>query len=301
VVVASGSTRPIAGATVLTEQGELAVTDLDGYFLLAITPADREVTITAPGFATRTLRIPATDVLLRVELSPASGSEVIEVRGKAPEQTKPLSYQLTADEIRFLPGAANDVLRAAQVLPGVSRIPYSFGGLVLRGTSPRDTAVFLDGIEVPIAFHFGGITSFYPGTMLDSLTLTSGGFDASHGHAQGGLVTLTTREPRTDRWRAGGTIGLLDSGVWAEGPLKSGGIIMGLRYSYLDRILDPFVEEDVPLPSYWDVQIRTSFGDPRKRGRITPMIFTAIDRLSGNEITATSWFVRASVPYLRVW
>ena len=234
-------------------------------------------------------------------VSPASGSEVIEVTGKAPEQTKPLSYQLSADEIRFLPGAANDVLRAAQVLPGVSRIPFSFGGLVLRGTSPRDTAVFLDGIEVPIAFHFGGITSFYPGTMLETLTLTSGGFDASHGHAQGGLVTLTTREPRTDRWRSGGSIGLLDSSIYAEGPLWGGGIILGVRRSYLDTILDPFVEEDVPLPSYWDAQIRTSFGDPRKRGRITPMVFTSIDRVTSEEITVTSLFVRAAVPYLRTW
>ncbi|HEY5921682.1 MAG TPA: carboxypeptidase regulatory-like domain-containing protein [Kofleriaceae bacterium] len=301
VVTVSGSTRPIAGATVLTEQGELAVTDLDGYFTIAVAPTDRELTITAPGYATRSVRITAGDTLLRIELSSSSGSEVIEVTGKAPEQTKPLSYQLTADEIRFLPGAANDVLRAAQVLPGVSRIPYSFGGLVLRGTSPRDTAVYLDGIEVPIAFHFGGITSFYPGTMLESLTLMNGGFDVSHGHAQGGLVTLTTREPRTDRWRTGGTIGLLDSSVWAEGPIKSGGIIMGVRRSYLDTILDPFVEEDIPLPSYWDAQIRTSFGDPRKRGRITPMIFTSIDRVASEDIAVTSLFVRAAVPYLRTW
>jgi hypothetical protein len=198
-------------------------------------------------------------------------------------------------------GAANDVLRAAQVLPGVSRIPYSFGGLVLRGSSPRDTAVFLDGIEVPIAFHFGGVTSFYPGTMLDSLTLTSGGFDASHGRAQGGLVTLTTREPRADRWRSGGSIGLLDSSVYAEGPLYGGGIIMGVRRSYLDTMVDPFVEEDVPLPSYWDAQVRMSFGDPRRRGRITPMLFTSIDRVTNDEFTATSLFVRAAVPYLRSW
>jgi len=309
VVTQAGSTKPIAGATVLTERGELAVTDLDGYFTLAVTPADRELTIIATGYATKTLRIPAAagagatsdGTLLRIELSPSSGSEVIEVTGQAPEQTKSLSYQLTADEIRFLPGAANDVLRAAQVLPGVSRIPYSFGGLVLRGTSPRDTAVFLDGVEVPIAFHFGGITSFYPGTMLESLTLENGGFDVSHGHAQGGLVTLTTREPRTDRWRTGGTIGLLDSSVWAEGPLKNGGIIMGVRRSYLDTILDPFVAEDIPLPNYWDAQIRTSFGDPRKRGRISPMIFTSIDRVESDELLVTSLFVRAAVPYLRTW
>jgi hypothetical protein len=299
VVTASGSARPIVGATVLTERGELAVTDLDGYFTIPVASTDRELTVTAPGYATRTVAVVAGDALMRIELASASGSEVIEVVGRAPEQTKPLSYQLTADEIRFLPGAANDVLRAAQVLPGVARIPYSFGGLVLRGTSPRDTAVFLDGIEVPIAFHFGGITSFYPGGMLESLTLTSGGFDASHGRAQGGLVTITTREPRTDRWRSGGSIGLLDSNVYAEGPLWGGGIIMGIRRSYLDTILDPFVEEDVPLPSYWDAQIRTSFGDPRKRGRITPMIFTSIDRLASDEVSVTSLFVRAAVPYLR--
>jgi hypothetical protein len=301
VITSTSSGRPIAGATVLTDKGELAVTDLDGYFTIAVAATDRELTITATGFATKSVRIVAGDALVRIALSPSSGSEVIEVTGKPPEQTKPLSYQLTADEIRFLPGAANDVLRAAQVLPGVSRIPFSFGGLVLRGTSPRDSAVFLDGIEVPIAFHFGGITSFYPGTMLESLTLTSGGFDASVGHAQGGLVTLTTREPRTDRWRSGGTVGLLDSNVFAEGPWAGGGVIVGIRRSYLDTILDPFVEEDVPLPSYWDAQIRTSFGDPRKRGRITPMIFTSIDRVASDEISVTSLFVRAAVPYLRSW
>lgn len=301
VITVAGSTKPVAGATVLTERGELAVADLDGYFTIAVTATDRELTITAPGYATRSVKIVAGDALVRIELDRSSGSEVIEVTGKAPEQTKPLSYQLSADEIRFLPGAANDVLRAAQVLPGVSRIPFSFGGLVLRGTSPRDTAVYLDGIEVPIAFHFGGITSFYPGSMLESLTLTSGGFDASHGHAQGGLVTLTTREPRTDRWRAGGSIGLLDSGIYAEGPLWGGGILVGVRRSYLDTILGPFVENDVPLPSYWDAQIRTSFGDPRKRGRITPIIFTSIDRVASDEITVTSLFVRAAVPYLRTW
>lgn len=234
-------------------------------------------------------------------LARASGGEVIEVTGKTPEQTKPLSYQLTADEIRLLPGAANDILRAAQILPGVARIPYAFGGLVLRGTSPRDTAVFLDGIEVPIAFHFGGITTFYPSYMLDSLSLTSGGFDASAGRAQGGLVTLTTRQPRTDRWRVGGSIGLLDSGAFAEGPVGGGGIIVGVRRSYLDTIVGPFVEDNTPLPSYWDAQVRMSFGDPTQRGRISPLLFTAIDRVASDDVSVTSLFVRASAPYLRVW
>jgi hypothetical protein len=236
--------------------------------------------------------------------------EVIEVSGRAPEETKPVAYKLTAVEVQELPGAGNDLLRAVQVLPGVSRIPYSFGGIVLRGTSPRDSAVYLDGIEVPIAFHFGGITSFYPSNMLADLAVTPGGFDASYGRAEGGIVTLSTREPRTDRWRLAGSIGLLDSGVMAEGPFAGGGLVVGVRRSYLDTVVRPLVADDIPLPSYWDAQVRGSFGDPTAGGRITPMIFLSIDRVANGTngavgqpeaISLTSMFVRAAMPYLRVW
>ncbi|HEU0035490.1 MAG TPA: TonB-dependent receptor [Kofleriaceae bacterium] len=299
VVVREGTPTPIANASVLAERGEIAITDVDGFFTLTVGAEERELTVAATGYATRTIRV--ADGVMRIELSPSSGSEVIEVTGKAPEETKPLSYQLTVDEIRTIPGAGNDILRAATVLPGVARIPFSFGGLVLRGTSPRDTAIFLDGIEVPIAFHFGGITSFYPSGMLDDLTVTAGGFDASYGHASGGIVTLTTREPRTDRWRLGGSIGLFDSSIQAEGPWQGGGMVVGLRRSYFDTIAAPFVEDDIPLPSYWDFQIRTTWGDPRKRGRISPMIFGSIDRVASDEVSLTSMFVRAAVAYSRQW
>ena len=302
VVVERGSPTPIEGASVLSERGDIATTDVDGYFTLIVTDRERELTVAASGYIPKTIKLPRGDDVIRIELGAASGAEVIEVNGRAPEETKPLSYALTADEIRFIPGAGNDILRAITVLPGVARIPYSFGGIVLRGMSPRDTAVFLDGIEVPLAFHFGGVTSFYPGGMLADITLTSGGFDASYGRAQGGLVTLTTREPRRDRWRMGGSIGLLDSSVQVEGPLPGdGGIIAGLRRSYFDAVVDPFVEEDVPLPSYWDYQIRTSWGDPRKRGRISPMIFGSIDRVASDEIAVTSTFVRIAAPMHRQW
>ncbi len=298
VVTIAHTATPIGGASVLGEHGDIAITDVDGYFTLVIEASAREVTVAASGYAVRI--VPVRDDLLHVELTAASGAEVIEVTGKAPDETKPLSYQLTAAEIRDIPGAGNDILRAAQILPGVSRIPYSFGGLVLRGTSPRDSEVYLDGIEVPIAFHFGGVVSFYPSAMLSDLTLTAGGFDASYGRAQGGLVTLTTREPRTDRWRVGGEVGVLDSAVEAEGPLPGGGgIIMGIRRSYFDTLASPFVDSATPLPSYWDFQVRTSWGDPHTDGRITPMIFGSIDQIASDTVSITSAFVRVSVPYLR--
>ncbi|MGN6106431.1 MAG: TonB-dependent receptor [Kofleriaceae bacterium] len=302
MVVERGSPTPISGASVLADRGAIAVTDVDGYFAIEVERSDRVLTVVASGYITRQIRIGAGEDVLRIELQRSSSSEVIEVVDRAPEQTKPLSYQLTADEIRAIPGAGNDILRAAQALPGVARIPFSFGGLVLRGTSPRDTAVYLDGIEVPLSFHFGGVTSFYPSGMLSDLTLTAGGFDASHGRAQGGLVTLTTREPRTDRFRFGGSFGLFDSSVQAEGPLwGGGGFLVGLRRSYFDTIAGPFVDSEIPLPSYWDFQIRTTYGDPRRWGRITPMVFSSIDRVASDQVSLTSMFLRVAAPYFKQW
>src|SRR5262249_37302137 len=84
VVTVAGSLRPIAGATVLTEHGDIAVTDLDGYFTLSVGTGERELSIAATGYAQRTVSI-ASDSL-RIELEPSQGAEVIEVTGKAPEQ-----------------------------------------------------------------------------------------------------------------------------------------------------------------------------------------------------------------------
>src|SRR5690242_17110865 len=59
--------------------------------------------------------------------------EVIEVTGKAPEESKALEYKMSAKDIATTPGAMNDALRAITILPAAARIPFSFGGVVLRG------------------------------------------------------------------------------------------------------------------------------------------------------------------------
>ena len=300
VVTGVGSTTPLANITVFNDAGAVAITDIDGYFAISATPATRELTFVGSGYVT--LTAPIRDGVFHVELVRDPTAEVIEVVGRAPDGAKALSYSLTADEIKDIPGAGDDILRAAQALPGNARIPFSFGGLVLRGASPRDTSVFLDGVEVPFAFHFGGIASFYPSQMLSDLSIQNGNFDASYGRTEGGLVTLTTREPRIDKWRAGGQVGLLDSGAWAEGPLPDGGgMIVGVRRSYLDAVAAPFVDADTPLPSYWDAQLRTAWGNPKDNGRITPEAFLSIDSIASPKLQATAAFVRIAAPYTKQW
>ncbi|MBZ0236817.1 MAG: TonB-dependent receptor [Deltaproteobacteria bacterium] len=195
VVVDGGSGEPIAEAVIVGGEGEPVITDAGGRFTLRVNGRP-QLLVTAAGFGDRMVAVSGT--ALRIELTLSDDVEVIELEGTAPDPG-PAAWELTPDQIRALPGAGNDVLKAVQSLPGVARIPFGLGGLVVRGQSPRDTNVYLDGIEVPLAFHFFGLASFYPATMLDGLEMQNGGHGAEHGRGQGGLVTLTSRRRDLDR------------------------------------------------------------------------------------------------------
>lgn len=326
-MVVNGETgAPVEGALVIA-QHETATTDRDGDFAVTVGGDEHFLIITAPGYTMRSIAVEdaariAMEVKKEKNSAPGIG-EVIEVSGTAPKPYRPTplppppppvpaapqSYRLSADDLRILPGTANDALRAAQILPGVARLPYSFGGIVMRGTSPRDNVVYLDGVEVPIAFHFGGISSFYPSNMLDSISVSNSGIEASYGRAQGGMIEMTSREPRGKYWRTSGSVGLLDTSIVAEGPYKGGAVMVGVRRSYLDVVMEPFVSSDTPLPSFLDAQLKMTFGDPRIEGRVTPMVFLAYDHLSTvqekvdreDESSIDSFFIRMAAPYERQW
>lgn len=297
VVVDATTGRPIPDAVVVAADGTVAITDADGRFAIGGAGRRRGVVVTAAGYADRRAVVGAD---ARVALVPASPDETIELYDPV-APARPAAWHIDAAEVRAIPGAGNDVLRAAQALPGMARVPFGLGGLVVRGTSPRDTNVYLDGIEVPLAFHFFGITSFYPASQLASLEVVNGGFGVEHGRGQGGLVTLASRAASRDRWAAGGEVSIVDASAHAEGPTGGvGAITVAVRRSYIDGILRAVLDDDDRfLPRYYDAQVRWDAGDARAAGAWTAWLFTSNDQLLGDQATFTQWFVRAAARYLR--
>ncbi len=298
-VVDTATGRPIPDAVIADAGGAVALTDADGRFALPHAGGGRAgVVVTAAGYVDRGLVIRAG---ARIALTPRSADEIIEVIDTAPAAAAPQAWAIDAAEVRAVPGAGNDVLKAAQALPGMARIPFGLGGLVVRGMSPRDTNVYLDGIEVPLAFHFFGITSFYPASQLASLEVQNGGFGVEHGRGQGGLVALTSRAPRSDGWQAGGEVSIVDASAHAEGPTGGlGAISVAVRRSYIDGILRAVLSEDDRfLPRYYDAQVRWDVGDARARGALTAWLFTSNDELLGDEARFGQSFVRLAARYLR--
>ncbi|MBA3460579.1 MAG: TonB-dependent receptor [Deltaproteobacteria bacterium] len=272
-VVDDASGMPVPGALVAIGAAE-AATDDDGKFRVADVPFGRlEVVIIADGYQAYfgSARVGAS---LAVRLAPESGTnEVIHVSGRVPAGP-PL--HLDTEQIRTQPGAGNDVLRALQSMPGVARTPFGLGGLALRGTAPRDTKVYLDGIEVPLLYHFGGIASFMPTGAVDQVTLEPGGASVRYGRGLGGVAVVTSRTGRRDRWRVGGEVSLIHAAAIAEGPgpLK-GGWLIAARRSYFDAIEEAAQLDLTLAPRYADAQVRWESGD----GRWMAILFASDDKL----------------------
>jgi hypothetical protein len=183
---------------------------------------------------------------------------------------------LDADELRTLPAAGNDPLRALASLPGVARVPFGLGGLALRGAAPRDSSVFLDGIEVPLLYHFGGLASFVPLGVIEDVALEPSGFGARWGRATGGVVIASTRSPRTDRRRNAGELSLIHAAALTEGPGPGGGsLLVAARRSYVDAVLAAAPVDLTLAPRYLDAQVRWE----SKSGRTMVLALVSDDRL----------------------
>lgn len=272
-VVDDTTGMPVAGALVAVGANE-AATDDAGHFRVTDVPFGRiDVVVIADGYRAYfgSARVGA-DLTIRLAAETGAG-EVIHVSGRVPSGP-PL--HLDTQAIRNQPGAGNDVLRALQSLPGVARTPFGLGGLALRGTAPRDTKVYLDGIEIPLLYHFGGIASFLPTGAVDEVSLEPGGASVRYGRGLGGVAVVTSKTGRGDRWRAGGEISLIHAAAIAEGPgpLK-GGWLVGVRRSYFDAIEEAAQLDLTLAPRYADAQVRWESGD----GRWMAILIGSDDRL----------------------
>src|SRR5204862_7019933 len=124
-----------------------------------------------------------TGVLLDdiVLLTEAQLGETIEINSEAPA-VAPGAAQLDRKELQRIPGTGNDVVRALTAMPGVVnlQIPLGYSGVVIRGSSPQDSKVLIDGFEVPVLFHNIGFRALVPAEAIESLDYIPGGFDVQY-------------------------------------------------------------------------------------------------------------------------
>jgi hypothetical protein len=167
---------------------------------------------------------------------PTNDNEPEDVHVKGERHTaSPTKHTLDRREIETIPGTFGDAIRAVESLPGAARAPAFSGLLILRGSAPRDSQVFLDGMNVPLAYHFGGLTAIVPTELLERVDLYPGNYDVEYGRGMGGIVDIGLRSPAKDAPHAVLKADMLDYRALVETPLgKHARILVAGRRSWFD-------------------------------------------------------------------
>ncbi|MBN1946976.1 MAG: TonB-dependent receptor [Bradymonadales bacterium] len=187
-------------------------------------------------------------------------------------------------EINRIPGNSGDAIKVVQNLPGVARAPFGSGLIVIRGSAPGDSDIQVDGIEIPLAFHFGGLNAVINSDLLANLEFIPGAFTTEYGRATGGIVNIQTREPRTDGYHGYLDVDVFDTSVLVEGPIADGWSFFAAgRRSYIDAILPAVFPDDAGLsltvaPRYWDYQAKLRY-EPNLSHNLSLFLYGSDDTL----------------------
>ncbi len=185
------------------------------------------------------------------------------------------------EELTRIPGTRGDALRAVELLPGVARPPFGSGNLIIRGSSPRDSQTFIEGVPVPLLYHFGGLTSIINSRLLEQIDFYPGNFSARYGRKLGGIVEVGLRDPRNDGIHGVAELSAIDASLLAEfslGDNLSGAF--GFRRSTIDFVFNQVVPDSIGVtaaPVYYDYQGFLTWR-PSERDRVRFFAYGASDR-----------------------
>ena len=258
------------------------IADLDGFFNFTDVP-EGTYTVEAAFYGYDTLRTQVTLTAGQVKYLklyiPESAIELqtINVSASLEQRRNEVNVSritVTPQQIKSLPSAGGeaDIAQYLTVLPGIISTGDQGGQIYIRGGSPVQNKVLLDGMTIYNPFHSIGFFSVFETEAIKSAEVLSGGFGAEYGGRISAIVDLKTREG--DKTRFGGLVsaspfqikGLLEGPIVPFNPdhKSSASFLITGKHSYLDKtspkLYDYASPDSLGLPySYTDIYGKMSF------------------------------------------
>jgi TonB family protein len=285
--------HPFPGVTItVVDLGVSATVGADGRFAFTDVPiGTHKVQLSGRNVVTvMTDEVVAKDrkttVKYYVEERDVSVDEEVVVRATRIKK-EAVQTTIRTEEARRVPGTQGDTLKVVQNLPGVARSSFGSGALIVWGSAPADTQVYVDGVPVPALYHLGGLRSTVNQDFVKSIELVPGAYGSEYDRGLGGVVKVETKDNDAPGIHGYVSADLLDTSAMISAQvLPDLHIDLAGRYSYLDRLLPLFTKENVgefvPIPRYDDYQARIS--RTLRQDERVELVFLATDDALTNTI-----------------
>ena len=134
-----------------------------------------------------------------------------------------------------------DVLKVLQLMPGVSRGSEGNSGIYVRGGSPDQNLILLDGVPVYNVNHLFGFFSVFNGDAINNVQLIKGGFPARYGGRLSSVIDIQMKEGNKKKLHVDAGIGLISSHATVEGPIvnEKTTFLISARRTYFDLFMRP--------------------------------------------------------------
>ena len=225
-----------------------APTDINGmYNISKVAAGDYTIMVTYIGYDTSTVNITlrAGKILSQnLEISESS-VQLSEVRISAERaamktEVRAAAIKITKQDMEMIPtiGGEPDLAQYLQVIPGVVFTGDQGGQLYIRGGSPIQNKVLLDGMTIYSPFHSIGLFSVFDTDIIRNTDVYTGGFSAEYGGRISSIMDIKTIDGNKKEFGGKLSANTFGSKLFLEGPLlgkgKSSFVLSG-KTSYLDK------------------------------------------------------------------
>ncbi len=280
----------IIGASVFSDQ-TVSITNSYGYYSINLPAKDTVlVYISAIGYENKSFNLYLTKDK-QLDFKMVSNTAIDEVVINADKQNKITgtisSVQISVKDIKLLPALAGetDVLRAFQLMPGVQSGSEGTSGLYVRGGSPDQNLILLDGVPLYYVNHIGGFVSVFDVNAIKDVKLIKGAFPAQYGGRLSSVLDVRLKDGNMKEKHGNFTIGLLSSKISFETPIKkdTSSFIISARRCNVDLITRPISWFDLELKgnagyTFWDInaKINKKYGS---KDRLFFSVYAGRDRV----------------------
>lgn len=286
IITDNSNGLPLEGANVVLEDTDREVrrgmaADRNGFYqITGLDPGRYSMRISYIGFVayvdTFTVR---SDERRTISISMKPDDELLDEVVVAPTGTGAAQLQagrqrISVSDLRRIPTPApgGDLASYLQAMPGVVSAGDRGGQLYIRGGTPAENMVLVDGTMIFRPFHIVGFFSVFPADLVTDVDVYAGGFGARHNGRISSLIDVRMRDG--DRYQAKGSAAVSPfvGEVVVESPISRGetSMIASFRRSLIEETspLYPDMQQPVRFESQYLKLTHFGVDDTRCSGMI---------------------------------